>query len=108
MDEVKVDHVGELAEVLGPVLQRKDTDKIKDIIHQLRQDPSKLVLRTERVNELPFEVARFSTSITTSWRPRPSSAPTTRSAPERAQSSLGTNSRAKRSSCTSWPSCCRR
>ena len=44
MDEVKVDHVGELAEALGPVLQRKDTEKIKEIIHQLLQDPSKLVL----------------------------------------------------------------
>eukprot|EP00978_Attheya_sp_CCMP212_P024948 scaffold79290_cov41-Attheya_sp.AAC.4 len=58
--EVKVDHVEELAEALSPVLQCTNTDTIKEIIHQLLQDPSKLMLRTTRVEELPFDkVDRF-------------------------------------------------
>jgi hypothetical protein len=48
-------HVGELTEELSQVLQRTDTDKIKEIIYQLLQDPSKIVLRTTRVEELPFD-----------------------------------------------------
>ena len=54
-DEVKVDHVDELAMELAMVLQRPDIDTTKEIINHLLQDPSKLVLRTTRLKKLPLD-----------------------------------------------------
>jgi hypothetical protein len=53
---------------MSPVLQHIDTDKIREIIHQLLQDPSKLVLRTTRIKKLPFNIEHQLVAATSFFR----------------------------------------